>query len=128
MSNTVLEGLVCYFQNSLVVVALFTFKLLTLMSLINVKTCLLILIFFHPPRTFPSFTFIDFSDFFHPPLLVYCSYVLVFFQKIPPSTFIPTSSFINSGTFAALLRSFQPPRLLQGHRTRFETFQTNNLS
>ena len=28
----------------------------------------------HPPQTFPPSTFIDFLDFFHPPLLVYyCS-------------------------------------------------------
>ena len=26
---------------------------------------------FHPPRTFPPSTFIDFLDFFHPRLLVY---------------------------------------------------------
>ena len=49
---------------------------------------------FHPPRTFPPSTFIDFLDFFHPPLHVYCIYVLVFFQKIPPSTFITTSMVI----------------------------------
>ena len=42
----------------------------------------------HPPRTFPPSTFIDFLDFFHPPLHVFCIYILVFFQKIPPSTFI----------------------------------------
>ena len=46
-----------------------------------------------PPKNHPS-TFIDFLDFFHPPLHVYCIYVLVFFQKIPPSTFIPTSTVI----------------------------------
>ena len=50
----------------------------------------------HPPRTFPPSTFIDFLDLFHPPLLVYCIYVLVFFSKKshPP-------------------RLFQPPRLLE---------------
>ena len=32
-----------------------------------------------------------FLSFFHPPLLIYCSYVLVFSKKIPPSMFIPTS-------------------------------------
>ena len=45
----------------------------------------------HPPRTFPPSTFIGFLDFFHPPLLVYCSYVL---RKIPPSTFIPPSTLL----------------------------------
>ena len=68
---------------------------------------------FHPPRTFPPSTFIDFLDFFYPPLHVYCIYVLVFFQKIPPSTFIPTSTFIDFATFALPPRLFQPPRLLE---------------
>ena len=48
----------------------------------------------HPPRTFPPSTFIDFLDFFHPPLHVYCIYVLVFSKKSHPP------------------RLFQPPRLL----------------
>ena len=44
----------------------------------------------HPPHTFPPSTFIDFLDFFHPPLLVYCSYVLVFSkQSHPPHLFQP---------------------------------------
>ena len=48
----------------------------TLISLINVEARLLILKKkFHPPRTFPPSTFIDFLDFFHPPLHVYCIYV-----------------------------------------------------
>ena len=51
----------------------------TLISLINMKLRLLILKKkFHHPHTFPPPTFMDFLDFFHPPLLVYCSYVLVF--------------------------------------------------
>ena len=58
-------------------------KLGTLISLINVDTHLLILIFFHPPRIFPPSTFIDFLDFFHPPLFDYCSYVLVFSKQNP---------------------------------------------
>ena len=49
---------------------------------------------FHPPRTFPPSTFIDFLDFFHPPLHAYCIYVLVFSNKSHPP------------------RLFQPPRLL----------------
>ena len=48
----------------------------------------------HPPPTFLPSTSIDFLDFFHPPLLVYCSYVLVFSKKSHPP------------------RLFQPPRLL----------------
>ena len=32
----------------------------------------------------PPSTFIDFLDFFHPPLLVYCIYVLFFFKKSHP--------------------------------------------
>ena len=65
---------------------------------------------FHPPRTFPPLTFIDFLDFFHPPLLVYCSYLLVFFQKIPPSTFMPTSSTIREKRISKQLynRTFNP--------------------
>ena len=35
----------------------------------------------HHPCTFPPSTFIDFLDFFHPPLLIYCIHVLVFFPK-----------------------------------------------
>ena len=60
----------------------------------------------------PLSMFIDFLNFFHPPLLVYCSYTLVFFPKNPTlhiysnlhfylfcnfwttSTFIPTSTVI----------------------------------
>ena len=48
----------------------------------------------HPPRTFLPSTFIDFLDFFHPPLNVYCIYILVFSRKSHPP------------------RLFQPPRLL----------------
>ena len=36
-----------------------------------------------------------------------------FFQKIPPTTFIPTSTFIVFATFAPLAHLFQPPRLLE---------------
>ena len=44
----------------------------------------------NPPRTFPPSTFIDFSDFFHPPLHVYCIYILVFSKKShPPRLFQP---------------------------------------
>ena len=88
--------------------------MITLISQINVGPTLTDFEKFHPPqnKNTPS-TFIDFLDFFHPTLLVYCSYVLDFFQNIPPSTFIPTSSFINSGTFAPPSRLFQPPWLLE---------------
>ena len=48
----------------------------------------------HPLHTFPPSTFIDFLDFFHPPLHVYCIYVLLFSKN-------PT-----------LQVKFQPPRLL----------------
>ena len=43
----------------------------------------------------PPSRFIDFLDFFHPPLLVYCSYVLVFSKNSHPP------------------RLFKPPRLLE---------------
>ena len=67
----------------------------TLISLINVEARLLILKKkFHPPRTFPPSTIIDCLDFFHPPLHVYCVYVIVFSKKSHPT------------------RLFQPPRLL----------------
>ena len=64
-------------------------KIHSLISLINVETCLLILIFFPPS------TVIDFLDFFHPPLLVYCIYVLDFSKNSHPprlsqTMFIPT--------------------------------------
>ena len=52
----------------------------SLISLINVETCLLILIFFPPS------TVIDFLDFFHPHLLIYCSCVLFFSKKSHPSS------------------------------------------
>ena len=69
---------------------------------------------FFPPSTHISTLQIYwFLRFFNPPLLVYCSYVLLFFQKITPSTLFPTSSFINSGTFAPPPHLFQPPRLLE---------------
>ena len=58
---------------------------------------------FHPPQKNPPSKFIDFLDFFHPPLYVYCS----FFQKIP------TSTFSDFATFAPSPRLFQPPRLLE---------------
>ena len=67
----------------------------TLISQINVESRLLILKKkIHPPRTFPPSTFIDFLDFFHPPLHVYCIYVLVFSKNSHPP------------------HLFQPPRLL----------------
>ena len=49
---------------------------------------------FHPPQKKSPSTFIDFLDFFHPPLHVYCMYVLVFSKKSHPP------------------RLFQPPRLV----------------
>ena len=62
----------------------------------------------NPPCTHISTLHVfDFLDFFHPPLLAYCSYALVFFQKIPPSTFI------DFATFAPPSRLFQPPWLLE---------------
>ena len=62
------------------------------------------LIFFSPS------TFIDFLDFFHPQLLAYCIYAVVFFKKKshPPHLFQP-ARFINSGTIAPPPLLFQPP-------------------
>ena len=70
-----------------------------------------------PSRIFQSSMFIDFLDFFHPPLLVYCSYVLIFFQKIPPFTFIPTSSTI---------REMRVLKMVSFHFKRYEkkSFET----
>ena len=59
-------------------------------------------------KTIPPSMFIDLSDLFHPPPLVYYIYVLVFSKKIPPSMFIPTSTFIDFATFAPPPRLFQP--------------------
>ena len=68
---------------------------LTLISLINVEPTLTDFEKFHPPQNKnPPSTFIDFLDFFYPPLHVYCFYVLVFSKKSHPP------------------RLFQPPRLL----------------
>ena len=74
---------------------------------------------FHPPQKNPPSTFIDFLDFFHPPLLHYLLQLYTsFFQKNPTlmfiltSTFIPTSTFIDFETFALPLRLYQPPWLL----------------
>ena len=58
-------------------------------------------------------TLTDFEIKFYPPLLVYCSYVLVFSKKKKPSTFIPTSMFTDFTTFVPPPRLFQPPRLLE---------------
>ena len=85
--------------------------LATLISLINLKSRLLILKKkIHPPCNFSPSMFIDFLDFFHPPLLIYCSYciyVLVFSKKShPPCLFILQ-------LLHPLPRSFQPPRLLE---------------
>ena len=82
----------------------------------------------HPPRTFPPSTFIDFLDFFHPPLHIYCILYNSFFQKIPPSTFIPTSMFIDFATFAAPSRLFQPPRLLLERWEYLSIFSSNSKS
>ena len=76
------------------------FLMSTLISVINMETRLLSLIF----STLHVYWFLR---FFHPPLIVYCSHVHIFSQKIPPS------SFINWGTFAPPPRLFQPPRLLE---------------
>ena len=46
-------------------------------------------------KKIPPSMFIDFLDLFHPPLLVYCIYVLVFSKKSHPPCL------------------FQPPRLLE---------------
>ena len=56
-----------------------------LISIIKVKSRLLIL-----KKSAPS-TFVEFLDFFHPPLLVYYSYILGFFYKKshPPRLFQP---------------------------------------
>jgi hypothetical protein len=66
-----------------------------------------------PPRTFPPSMFIEFLDFFHPLLLRLLHLCTSFFQKIPPTTFILTSSFIDFATFVPPSRLFQPPRLLE---------------
>ena len=64
----------------------------TLISLINIAPTLTNFEKFHPPqkKKNPPSTFIDSLDFFHPPLLVYQSYVLVFDKKShPPRLFQP---------------------------------------
>ena len=66
----------------------------SLISLINVKSRLLISKNSTLHKNNPPSTFIDVLDFFHPPLHVYCIYILVFSKKSHPP------------------RLFQPPRLL----------------
>jgi hypothetical protein len=73
--------------------------MLTLISLINVKSCLLILkkkstLLAH----FHVYLFVRFISLSTPCLLHLCT--SSFFQKIPPSTFIPTSTFIDFANFA----------------------------
>ena len=75
------------YLNCLNRMASFHLILPALISLINVKSRLLILKKkIHPPTTFSPSKFVDFLGFFHPPLLVYCSYVLVFSKKSHPPT------------------------------------------
>ena len=61
--------------------------LCTLISLINVKSRLLIL------KKNPPSTFIDFLDLFHPPLLVYCIYLLVVSKKSHPPRLLKFHSY-----------------------------------
>ena len=66
--------------------------------------------------------FVDFLDFFHPPLLVYYSHACTsFFQKIPPS------KFIDFATFAPPPRLFQPPWLLEMRVITSKTGKTKVL-
>ena len=73
-------------------------------------------------KKYPPSTFIDFLDLFHPPLLVYCIYVLVFFQKIPPSTFILTSTAIRD------MRVHAGKKLVFRGYLISEIFNQNNLT
>ena len=79
----------------------------TLISLINVGPMLTDFEKFHPPQNKnPPSTFIEFLDF----STLHSSFIRVmyyFFPKIPPSTFIPISTFSDLATFAP------PPRLLK---------------
>ena len=78
----------------------------TLISLINVGPTLTDFEKFHPQQKNPPSTFIDSSS---PRLLKLC---ISFFHKIPPSKFIPTSTFSDLANFAPPPRLFQP-RLLE---------------
>ena len=79
----------------------------TLISLINVGPTLTDFEKFHPQQKNPPSTFIDSSS---PRLLKLC---ISFFHKIPPSKFIPTSTFSDLANFAPPQGLFQPPRLLE---------------
>ena len=74
----------------------------TLISLMNVEPTLTDFEKFHSPQNKnPPST---------PRLLDLCT---SFFQKIPPSTFVPNSIFSYLATFPPAQRLFQPPRLLE---------------
>ena len=85
----------------------------TLISLINVGPTLTNFEKFnppqkkiHPPRLLIPYIFPPST----PRLLELC---ISFFHKIPPSTFIPTSTFSDLANFAPPPHLFQPPPLLE---------------
>ena len=65
-----------------------------LISIINMKSRLLIL-----KKNNPLSMFIEFLDIFHHPLLVYCSYILVFFSKNPTLHFYLFCNFCTTSKF-----------------------------
>ena len=68
--------------------------------------------FHHTQNKNPPYTLIDFLGLstLHSRLLDLCT---SFFQKVPPSTFIPTCTFSDLATFAPPPRLFQRPSLLK---------------
>ena len=124
----------------------------TLISLINVKSRLPILKNSTLHKKNPPSAFIDFLDFFHPPLHVYCIYVLVFSKKSQPprlfqsprlwfcnfctlSTFIPTSTFIKEMRVIAHCKSVlvqnlreHCPFYLNRQKKPFDTLISSNES
>ena len=67
---------------------------------------------FHPPLKKSTLHVYWFLRFFPPSTPRLLDLSTSFFQKIPPSTFIPTSTFIDFANFAPPPLLFQPPGLV----------------
>ena len=68
---------------------------------------------FHPPQKKSTLRVYWFLRFFPPSTSHLLELCISFFHKIPPSTFIPTSTFTDLAYFAPPPRLFQPSRLLE---------------
>ena len=94
----------------------------TLISLINVESTLTDFEKFHPPQKKSILHVYWFLRFFPPSTPRLLELCISFFHKIPPSTFIPTSTFSGLANFAP------PPRLFQRLLVRWEYSLLNGWS